>query len=145
LPWLADLARLEWSMLECQEANDAPVLTPADLQDRPPDVLLQMRLERHPACRLLASAWPVDDIRAFALAGEKEQPPVIEGNPVWLIVRRVGEGIALRRCPEKDFAVLGRLFSGRSIGEALEAGAVDPTPILATGLRDGLFKGLSKT
>ncbi len=145
LPWLADLARLEWSMLECQEAIDAPALTPADLQGQRPDALPQIRLARHPACRLLASAWPVDAIRAFALAEGKEQPPVMEGQPVWLIIRRVGERVALRRNPEGDFVLLDRLFSGLDIGEALEASAVDPAPILAAALREGLFRELPKT
>ncbi|HXV24833.1 MAG TPA: DNA-binding domain-containing protein [Alphaproteobacteria bacterium] len=145
LPWLADLARLEWSMLECQESADEPSLGPADLEGLRLDALPGMRLARHPACRLMASAWPVDAIRAFALAGGKEQPPVIEGNPVWLIIRRVGEEVALRRCPEGDFALLDSLFSGLSLGEALETSIVSPAPVLAAALRDGLIGMLSKT
>lgn len=141
LPWLADLARLEWTMLECQEAADAPALRPPDLEADAHSIP-QLRFERHPACRLLSSRWPVDRLRAFALSGGSEPPPAIGGEPVRLLVRRSPDGVSLRRLPESEFALLSGLFAGVRLEEALEGLGRDPAPLLAAALRDGLFARL---
>jgi hypothetical protein len=139
LPWLPDLARLEWAMLQCQEAEQAPALTTADLERTPAESFPHIRFVRHPACRLLASPWQVDRIRSFALAGGEGFPPGLEGDAVRLLVRRSEEGVVLRRLPEAGFALLDRLLAGVSVAEALDGSEPDCASILAAALRDGLF------
>lgn len=147
LPWLPDLARLEWSMLECQEAGEAAVLTAADLRAHAPEDVPRLGLSRHPACRLVASPHPIDRIREFALAAvEGGAAPALEGEPVRLLIRRAPEGVAVRRLGEEAFRVLERLFSGQSVGEVLETEVGDPATLLAAAVRDGLFaRPLAKT
>lgn len=139
LPWLPDLARLEWAMLECQEAEQAPALTTADLERTPAESIPRIRFVRHPACRLLASPWPVDRIRSFALTEGEASPPGLEGDAVRLLVRRSEEGVVLRRLPEAGFALLDRLLAGVSLAEALDGLERDGALILGAALRDGLF------
>jgi hypothetical protein len=139
LPWLPDLARLEWAMLACQEAEDAPALTAADLQEQPSGALARLRFAPHPACRLLASPWPVDRIRSYALAGSEESPPDLAGDPVRLLVRRVETGVAVRRLAAPEFTLLERLLAGLPAEEALDGIEADCVPVLAAALRDGLF------
>jgi hypothetical protein len=138
LPWLADLARLEWAMLECQEAADAPALRPADLEQWPPEQGARLRLALHPACRLVVSAWPVDRIRSFALSGG-ESPPSLDGDAVRLLVRRAHDTVRLRRLGGAEHALLQRLSGGLQLGEALETAGADAAAFLATALRDGLI------
>jgi len=128
-------------LVECQEAADAPALRPPDLEADAPSIP-QLRFERHPACRLLSSRWPVDRLRAFALSGGSEPPPAIGGEPVRLLVRRSPDGVSLRRLPESEFALLSGLFAGVRLEEALEGLGRDPAPLLAAALRDGLFARL---
>jgi hypothetical protein len=139
LPWLPDLARLEWAMLACQEAEDAPALSAADLQEQPSGALARLRFAPHPACRLFASHWPVDRIRSFALAGGAESPPDLTADPVRLLVRRAETGVALRRLAVSEFTLLERLLAGMPAEEALDGIEAECVPVLAGALRDGLF------
>jgi hypothetical protein len=141
LPWLADLARLEWAMLECQEAEDAPALAAFGLAGLPTERIPHLRFVAHPACRLLASAWPVDRIRSFAL--DAGQPPAIARDPARLLIRRTGSGIALRRLAQGEFRLLQQLLAGAALGEALEDGQADSAAVLAGALADGLFSALA--
>jgi hypothetical protein len=138
LPWLGDLARLEWAMLECQEAADAPALAPADLEGRTAEQVAELPLALHPGCRLVASDWPVDRIRSFAL-DEEEGPPPLHDDPVRLLVRRVEDQVGLRRLTEARFALLERFSRRLPLGEALEGPPGDAAAILAMALRDGLL------
>ncbi|HEX6102718.1 MAG TPA: DNA-binding domain-containing protein [Alphaproteobacteria bacterium] len=139
LPWLSDLARLEWAMLACQEAEEGLALTAADLEERAPETLPQLRFAPHPACRLLASPWPVDRIRSFALAPDGGFAPAMQGDPVRLLIRRTAAGVMLRRLGDADFTLLERLLAGFTLGEALEGLESDPAPVLAAALREDLF------
>lgn len=58
LPYLADVARLEWSWLEAFHAADAPVLTMIELEDIPQHQWPDLRFALHPAVRLLDLATP---------------------------------------------------------------------------------------
>jgi hypothetical protein len=139
LPWLPDLARLEWAMLACQEAEEAPALGAADLEESAPETLPQLRFAPHPACCLLASPWPVDRIRSFALAPEGESAPAMQGDPIRLLIRRTPAGIMLRRLGNAEFTLLERLLAGFALDEALDGVEGDPAPLLAAALRDDLF------
>ena len=139
LPWLPDLARLEWAMLACQEAEDAQALTAADLETQPPGALPGFRFAAHPACRLLASRWPVDRIRSYALAAGEESPPDLRSDPVRLLVRRAETGVVVRRLAAPEFTLLDRLLAGLPVQEALDGIEAGSVPLLAAALRDGLF------
>jgi hypothetical protein len=139
LPWLPDLARLEWAMLACQEAEDTPALAAADLQEQPSGTLGRLRFAPHPACRLLASLWPVDRIRSYALAAGEESPPDLRSDPVRLLVRRGGSGVVVRRLAAPEFMLLERLLAGMPAEEALDGIEAECVPVLARALRDGLF------
>ena len=59
LPWLPDVARLEWARNEALFAPEAEPLTPARLAAVPPADLPGWRPRLHPSAHLLESAWPV--------------------------------------------------------------------------------------
>jgi hypothetical protein len=59
LPYLPDVARLEWAIHRAHYAADAPFLDPRRLADVPPDRQGVLRLRLHPACALLDSPWPL--------------------------------------------------------------------------------------
>src|SRR3989442_2991820 len=62
LPWLADVARLEWAMNAALHAPDAPALEPEALRALDPPALARLTLRLDPSVTLLASRWPVDAI-----------------------------------------------------------------------------------
>jgi hypothetical protein len=69
LPFVPDLARLEWARLEVFDAPDAEPLQLVHLQRIPPEDWPALHFQVIPACLVLHSAWPVHEIWA-AEAGE---------------------------------------------------------------------------
>jgi hypothetical protein len=59
LPYLADVARLEWACHEALHAADAPPLDPLALARVPPERQDAIRFTLHPSVRLLACEHPV--------------------------------------------------------------------------------------
>ncbi|MGK5059371.1 MNIO family bufferin maturase [Janthinobacterium sp. LB2P49] len=57
LPYLPDMARLEWAVHLAHYAPDAQGLAPESLAGLPPDQLEARHFALHPACALLASNW----------------------------------------------------------------------------------------
>lgn len=61
-PWLADLAALEWAILESFDAADAPVLTAAELEPLSADDWAEVRFRASPSLQLLDLEWKVDEV-----------------------------------------------------------------------------------
>ena len=59
LPYLPDLARLEWQRNESYFAADAPTLDARALERIAPEDMGRLRFRPHPSVRLLATAFPV--------------------------------------------------------------------------------------
>ena len=65
LPYLGDVARLEWARQESYLAADAAPLDAAALASLPEDQHATLRLVLHPSLRLVESAHPIWDIWMF--------------------------------------------------------------------------------
>jgi hypothetical protein len=63
-PYLADLATLEWSILEAFDAPDAEPITAATLATIPAEGWPELRFELTPSLKLLRLEWPVHDVWA---------------------------------------------------------------------------------
>jgi hypothetical protein len=143
LPYLADVARLEWALNTALHAADEPSALPAALThvraaDRPH---LVFRLQ--PSLRLLASAWPVDRVwAANQPGGDSEQTIDIGAGGVQLEVRRQGDSVAFRRLAAAPFAFRQALARRQTLASAAAAAlASDPSFDLATALADLLGEG----
>jgi len=139
LPWLADLARLERLMLDCQEAPEVRALEAGDMSALSPERIGELRLPWRASAGLLASRWPVDALRDYALSGGEGLAPSLHGGPVRLLIRRIADGVAARRLGPEEYTLLDRLGSGLSLAEALDGLAAEPAPILARAIADGVF------
>jgi hypothetical protein len=62
-PWAADLARLEWALVDAFDAADAPTLRREDLAHIPAPRWPELRLRFQPSVRILRLAWPVQRLR----------------------------------------------------------------------------------
>ncbi|HUN47261.1 MAG TPA: DNA-binding domain-containing protein, partial [Stellaceae bacterium] len=62
LPYLADVARLEWAINDALHAEEAPALSVDALRAVAPIDAPGLRLTLHPSHRLLVSPWPVNRI-----------------------------------------------------------------------------------
>lgn len=132
LPYLPDMARLEWRVHLAYYAAEAP----------PFDFSRATEARLAPACALLESAWPVATIwQAHQSGGDPATVDLGAGAERALVLRpqwRV-DVLALSR---GDYGFLGRLAAG--LGPALEAGvaadpAFDPSTALARWVRQGVL------
>jgi hypothetical protein len=85
-PYLGDLARFEWSILEAFDAADAPPLELAALTAITAEQWPELRFELTPSLQLLALSWPVRDIWQRTQCGDS--PGQIHPQPTPLRVWR---------------------------------------------------------
>lgn len=120
LPYLADVARLEWAWHEAYNAADAVPVTIDVLAGHPAEKLEDLMFEFHPSARLLVSEWPVAAIwQAHQIDAELDRPDAAERGESVLIVRPEMD-VALHRLEPTAFSLIQRLAQGETLGRALE-------------------------
>lgn len=89
LPYLPDVARLEWAWQEAYHAANAAPLTPEAMAAIPPEAYAMLRMSLHPACRIVSSAYPLYRIWAMHQPEATEPGPIAmdSGGEIVLIVR----------------------------------------------------------
>lgn len=141
LPWLADVARLEWAITQAWHAPDAEA-TGGDAIGRVGEGGGDGAIALDPSCRLVASAFPVDRIwQAHQVSCEDIAPVDLGAGGVSLLVHRQGDDVGWLALNEAGATFIATLLAGHSAGQALEAAsaAFDPTPLLAALLAAGLL------
>ncbi len=138
-PWAADLATLEWAVVDAFDAADAAHLTREDLARLPPEGWGDLRLRLDPSVRILQAGWPVNRIRE---AFDAEQPlPAIAPEETAVCVWRRDERVFHRPLDPMEAACLGLVSEGATFGDlcgriALEVGDSE-TPARALALLTG--------
>jgi hypothetical protein len=138
LPYLPDVARLEWAMNAALTAPDAAALTAERLRALPAGTLETAALRLHPSVTLLASPWPVDAIwRANQDGGDGAVDLDVGG--VRLGVWRRTDDVVLRALSPAAFAFRRGLAAGGGLAAAAEAAlSVDAGADLAALVRETL-------
>lgn len=132
LPYLPDVARLEWQVHRAYHAAETP---PFDFA-RPTEVRLA------PACALLASSWPLAAIWNAHQEGGDPAAVDLGASAERVLVHRPGWRVEVLALSRGDYAFLDGLLKG--LGPALEAGAgadagFDPASALAAWVRQGVI------
>ena len=136
LPYLADVARLEWARAECYFAAEAPALAPAALAAIAPEALGELRLRLHPATRLVRSSYPIHRIWQVNQPAVTDVPPVDMGRSEAVLLTRKDGRVTLRAIPPGDAAFVAAIAAGMPLGAA-----ADGTFDLESSLRDHLIGG----
>ena len=121
LPFLPDLARLEWLVCQAFHAFEHPPLEPSRLAALPPDAWDRLRLTFQPSVGVVASAWPVRDIWAARREPRGTVNLEIAGRPQRVLVFRRGLDVRCELLEEPEWLLLERLVAGRALGEACQA------------------------
>lgn len=121
LPYLADIARLEWAMNEAYYAPDDRNLTPADLQNIPFDALADMVLRLRSSVRLMDSRWPLSAIRDFCLKEKQDDKETLDLDQggCRLMVYRPGLSAEIVPLEPAEYAFLKGIQAGKQLGEGL--------------------------
>lgn len=120
LPYLPDVARLEWALNQARHAADGPRLRAEALAPLQDDGLSAAVLTLHPSVRLVASAYPVDRIwRANQPDADPDGAIALDDGGRRLLVHRDGDD-DVAWCPlvAGDFAFVSALAEGLPLGKA---------------------------
>lgn len=126
LPYLPDVARLEWARIEVTFAPETPALDLAALAARPATEQGRRMLALRPSAILMASPYPVD--RIWSANQDADVLPVdLDSGPVRLMVWRNPEGCRFEHLDIGSFAFFEAAARRATLEEAAEAAlAADP-------------------
>ncbi|MBS0326927.1 MAG: putative DNA-binding domain-containing protein [Proteobacteria bacterium] len=162
LDYLADVARLEWSVSRALHAPAACALDAhalASLAALDPARQSAVRFTAHPSLRLLRTRAPADAIWRATLASDDQALAAIDphAGPRWLLVARGAPGIEVVALSERAWRFTCDLAAGRSLQQALArvgddrtGGALpierfDPAALLGAHLAAGRFTAFRVT
>ncbi len=134
-PCAADLAALEWALVDVFDALDTPVLDREALSALSPVGWAELELELVAAHRILALAWPVHHLR-HAWSNDRSLP-ALDSSPTKLLVHRHHEQVFVRSLGEFEDQTLALVregcdfatVCGRAADELGDAGS--PSEVLA--------------
>lgn len=115
LPYLPDMARLEWAVNCALHAADSDSLDLGQLSNIASDD--RVCLKFHPSVSLLNLAYPVDEIwRAIIENNDSALAQVdIDSGPVWLMIERRHSGVAVERMERTSWHLTRELLAGATI------------------------------
>lgn len=119
LPYLGDVARLEFAWLIAYNAKDNAPLAPENLQTIDPEHLADLTFDMHPACQLLSCSHAAYSIWA---AHKQEDPAGVMANltdhPEDILITRPQWDVTVISLPAGGYAFIKALSDGESLGEA---------------------------
>ena len=117
VPYLGDVARLEWAWLQAYHAEDQAPLPLQALAEVPQESLPEIRLTLHPSFTLLRSRWPVVSLWA-AVRDRKDNPGIDIGQGEEAAILRPDSDVSVQLLPPGGYDFLAALADGRTLGEA---------------------------
>jgi putative DNA-binding protein len=150
-PYAADLARLEWAMIEAFYAEDAPVLAREQLATVVPEGWGSLRFEVVPSLQLLTCAWPVHETRERFDREDTEatwdEVPPLAGATTEIRVWRNEERVRYRAIDRIELEALGAARAGeafaalcdRLVSEVGEAAASQAAAFVSSWVSDGIL------
>jgi hypothetical protein len=121
VPYLGDVARLEWARNEALFAADAPPINADALRAYPADRYGDLKFELHPTVRWVGSPWPIQTIWQ---ANQEETVPRVDvhaGGETALVLRP-GHKVINVAITAGDAAMMEALKAGRTLEEAADVG-----------------------
>ena len=142
VPYLPDVARLEWAVSGALHAPDATPLDVAALCAVGEGDHDRVRFVPHPSLSLVRASYPADTIWRAVL--EQDSPTLgsvdLADAPIWLLIQRLPTGIDVRRLSEPAWRFASALRAGQPLNEAVDvASGVDVSALLAEHLAAGRF------
>jgi len=142
MPWLADVARLEWAWHEALFAAEAPVIDFAALAAVTAGEQPGLRFSLQPSARLVRSAWPVLAIWEANQPDRDGTPDRDDGADDVLVWREHGR-VRMALLAPQDAAFVEAIGLGIPLEEAAGSGGWDIAPMLGRLAAHGLLAGFA--
>ena len=133
MPYLADIARLDWALNVAFHSPVGRRLAAADLAGIPAERLLSMPIALSDGAALIRSRYPIDRIWNASQPGATADPVDLDAGRVALLVLRRSDDAAFIVLDEGDAAFVATLAEGASLEIAAEqAMGAEPSFDLST-------------
>lgn len=150
LPYLPDVARMEWLAHRAYYAADSAPYDPSGLASLPPARWIALHPVLAPAAALLTSDWPLARIWTVHqddYAGALDVD--LEAGPDRILVHRPRWAPEVRALAAGDYRLLAAALEGANLGDALEAASAedagfDPAAALARWVEAGVIVDLAE-
>jgi len=120
LPYLADIARLDWAINRATTAHDAVALDMDILGALTADQFGELSLQEHPSLTLLRSNSPLQDIYRFAHGAEIAETITLKAIETRLMIWRKNGTAKATSVSPGAFEALEALISGEKLATACE-------------------------
>jgi hypothetical protein len=142
LPYLADVAHVDWLMQRAYYADDATPLDRSTLAALDPGRFAAASLRLHPSVGVARSAaWPIADILAMHEGGDDA---CIGAGGQSVIVWREAFAVRWQSVSDADAQIVAALIDGSTIDAALSDATADPGPLLAHLFSHGLVHAMKE-
>jgi hypothetical protein len=142
LPYLPDVARLEWAVNRALHALDIEPLDANAISAVDPTLHEHIRFTVDPSVSLLCTDYPAHTIWRAVLESDDATLTALDlaDGPVHLLVQRLATGVEVNRIDEAAFRFTAALSAGQPLGEALAcADHSSAATVLAEHLAAGRF------
>jgi len=150
LPYLGDVARLEWALHRSYYAADAAPFDPATLAETAPDAWSELCFAFQPAVLLVRSAnWPIVAIwQAHRPGGDPTRVDLASGGENALVYRQADLEAGLLPLSDTDATFTAALIDGATLEAATDAALAldadfDLQPLLVMLLQSGCLAALT--
>ena len=147
LPYLSEVATLEWARIESYFAADQEALNPDRLSDVAPEHLGEITFSAHPSLRLVHSRFPIIEIWKVNQPTQTSVPEIDFSVPERALILRRGNAVFHRDLTIGEHAWMVALNDGHALGAAVET-ALNEDPnfdfqnTLRQALADGAFSNI---
>jgi len=121
VPYLPDIARVEWARHVAYHAADATPLTAEDFAGVPGDEVAALTLTLHPSLTVVPSPYPIVAIWETNTCDEEVRPVSPEAQDA--MIARPEMTVEVRRLPPGAAAFIGALGGGQTLGGAAQRAA----------------------
>lgn len=149
VPYLSDVARVEWAWLQAYHAADAASITSDALVEVSEDKLDDLRFETHPSLWLIDSDWPVISMWLAHQGTDAPDLSALPSGPEYGLIVRPEYVVDVHVISASASRLIDQLADEQSLGSAFAAIAdisdADPSADLVQFFSTGCVVSLIKT
>jgi hypothetical protein len=119
LPFLPDLAQLEWAVIECFHAEQVEPFDVSQCGEWGMDDWARARIVFQPGTTIVSSEWPIRALRAARDLERTEIDVDLIDRPEHVWIHRRGLDVSTRCVDTTEAGALVRLLAGATLGEVM--------------------------
>lgn len=125
LPYLPDMAKMEWALHNAYHAADDSPMSAEDLGNIPPEALAGTKLKLRGSVSLIASPYPLQALRNMCQKKTDDTPDMDKDHKTKLMIWRQKLETNILSLEDDEYQMLSHINNGLNLGEAIEQTLAD--------------------